>query len=321
MNILGSAPKTKLTILFSTLIGALMIFVYSHELIEFLTKFVDVRDTKLQREHVYLLLVAGATSIAMIVCVFLLLFIIINQELRVAHWRGQVQLLRAGTHTIDKLTNGHLNSIQNIHVLFEEFAEALTIAKGAQAPRTPHLGKFVNRVKDIFDIYSSTGQCAVCIKFFVFEDTVAARGSTKISTALRDDVSMLHRRQIDRNPALKEYDANNNTAFFELLAPQRDMRYFFCNNLKNLKDYQNANPHWRKYYNSAIVVPIKPSHGHVQESALGFLCVDSKSGQFNEDIAVDTLVLIATLLYNHLGLFQQQRQSNRAVNVKQELHT
>ena len=61
--------------------------------------------------------------------------------------------------------------------------------------------------------------------------------------------------------------------------------------------YCNSNPNWKKFYNSTLVAPIyvpDPLKGF-ERIPIGFLCVDSKRGTFNEDVHISTLQILAKL--------------------------
>lgn len=153
----------------------------------------------------------------------------------------------------------------------------------------------------IFDKLSSSGQSAVCIKLLKYNHDLDGFNGPYLWTAKRDDISALAREKIDHIPRLRRYAPDENKAFSDIMSRTTSRDYFFCNDLQAMREYFNTNPHWRDFYNAVVVVPIKPCRRDVQNSTIGFLCVDSLHGRMIEEMAVSALVLIAEILYLHIS--------------------
>jgi len=197
---------------------------------------------------------------------------------------------------LDKERRNLVVSVESLSTIFGEFSEQQDL----HGDRSPHLGLFVNNVKAIFDRLSDSGQSAVCIKLLEHDHERSESDGPYVWTAKRDDTSLLRRGKTDERPDLELYAPDNNKAFSDIMSRNVGKDWFFSNNLRAMSNYFNSNPHWRDFYNAAVVVPIKPCRADVLKSAIGFLCVDSLHGTFNEDVAVAILMLVAEMLYRHL---------------------
>ena len=165
------------------------------------------------------------------------------------------------------------------------------------------LAELVERTRAIFETMIKE-RCAVCIKsIFELDGTEnelraldAGPGRVFVHTLLRDRESHHNRR--GSNPAY--YSVKDNTAFEQILDRKEPNNYFIENNLEALAQrngYRNSNPNWRKFYNATLVAPVyvlNPDDG-TERNAIGFLCVDTKRGIFNEDVHVSTLQILAKL--------------------------
>ena len=244
------------------------------------------------------LVVAGFLSIITMAAIAVL-SIAYSQKIRKIR-RLSAALGQARSET-EAANRNHVASAENLNVIFSEFAKGLT---NGDELHTPHYGLFVNRVKDIADRLSSSGQSAACIKLLKFEHTLAQFDGPYLWTAKRDDISSIDRSKIDHQPGLRRYAPDENKAFSDIMSRRSARGYFASNDLQAMgNEYFNSNLRWRAFYNAAVVVPIKPCREDASRSAIGFLCVDSLHGTFREDVAVPTLVLIAEILYRHIRNF------------------
>lgn len=94
-----------------------------------------------------------------------------------------------------------------------------------------------------------------------------------VITAFRDPGTFEHLRE--REVGAKIYDIDKNTAFIHIIKEKKDK--FANDNLKELGDaYLNENNDWEKYYNSAIVVPIRYYNKETDHYLyFGLLAIDS----------------------------------------------
>lgn len=107
-----------------------------------------------------------------------------------------------------------------------------------------------------------------------------------VITAFRDSYTYVNDRE-EREVSERLFNVDRNTAFHNIIVEGAD--YFIDNNLINLgSTYLNENPHWNKFYNSTLVVPIKYKlQGQSNTSYFGFIAADSKNIEqlpiFNKD--------------------------------------
>ncbi len=119
-----------------------------------------------------------------------------------------------------------------------------------------------------------------------------------IHTFWRDSVSERLRSVSDKTPdgSQHSYLISENTAFQLIVDPNHKQSTFFCNDLNNYPDYNNSNPKWTEYYNSAGVVPISLSKDK-KRKIVGFLCVDGFSQNFENTVIKEVLCSYGDLLY------------------------
>lgn len=148
----------------------------------------------------------------------------------------------------------------------------------------------------IFTAYTGN-QCACCIKLFggyAAYETSGNYETDDISTLLRDDASKVHRSYYDE----EVYKYHKNSAFWSIMDDPNADEYFFSNDLEALGDnYDNDHKGWRKHYNATAVFPIKPPDKLARDNAIGFLCVDNFTGNFDDDYTKHILATIANTLY------------------------
>ena len=116
-----------------------------------------------------------------------------------------------------------------------------------------------------------------------------------------------------------EVNTGQNTAFDEALMPDTTghITHFFSGDLKKHKHYINQRPHWEKYYQSAIVVPIRCMgvEGKSVREDIGFLCVDTNSrNRLNNNHHVTMMAALADQMYNFMSLMR----GKYTVSLKEE---
>lgn len=284
-------PDTKAPKLFGAILSAVALGVYILTLGGIFSRYLPIGSLSFNSQEFAFIWTVIVSNILLIFIVSYFLFSLVRAQFKAMYWYQEHRRILEGIDTVSKAKVVHCKFVQHAHSLYSTYIEAQL-----GQITTPRLGLWVNQLKSTFDQYSSSGQCAVSIKLFEAERD----SSRKLKTAVRDDVSKLIRSRTDRSPRLSLYDANENTAFVEIMSPAHE-DWFICNDLAALGDaYQNSNPRWHRYYNSTIVAPIKPVNGDVNKTTVGFICVDSKKGIFDQDVSVLTLVFFCNLLYDHL---------------------
>lgn len=114
------------------------------------------------------------------------------------------------------------------------------------------------------------------VDWFSLSQEEAEKVKTKedwIITASRDSYTL--NQHPDRELGLSVYDIWENTAFRRVVKDGE--RCFFHNELQSLGTaYENQNRDWKKYYNAAIVVPIRYQRvDRKRYKCYGLLCADS----------------------------------------------
>lgn len=146
-------------------------------------------------------------------------------------------------------------------------------------------------------------QCATCIKIIK---------NNKVKTFYRDPMSYRMRQGADHKddkPFI--YDISDNYAFKIIADPTIKETAFICDNLKDLKPYENRNPKWSNLYNATAVIPIEISEledssanksltkrSKTKKNIIGFLCVDNLKGGFESRELKDFLAGFGDLLFN-----------------------
>ena len=175
---------------------------------------------------------------------------------------------------------------------------------------------FLDTAKQVFGYYCG-GKCATCIKM-IESDGISQR----VFTLARDTQSDFERGHVDNVEFLSSYDISSNTAFREIYDDGGSLlSHFFCNDLRALAakgEYQNNNPEWSKHYNAAGVVPIKPANVRINSSTIGFLCVDTLSGEFPKGVSISTLQTLAALLYIYFSGKTARNLREQAVETGME---
>ncbi len=154
----------------------------------------------------------------------------------------------------------------------------------------------LNEIARFYGTYTGR-ECHVSLKTFELGTAVSSR----LTTFARDNWhTPVGRQQIDDDMASFEYSGN--TAFKSIIDDAR-CRFYVSNHL-NLRWlfglYHNKNPHWRKHYNSTLVLPIADQYDRDKltiDTVIGFLCVDNRGGGFDRGLAAFSGRFFARLLY------------------------
>lgn len=155
-----------------------------------------------------------------------------------------------------------------------------------------YLERVANRICTMADLYTGR-KCSVNLKIFTPH-------SAGVRTFARDESTTDPRRTVDINFENSTRRYEKNTPFKKIIEDP-EIHHFISNNL--LRDARSgryineANPDWKKFYRKCMVIPISRHLPPERESdILGFICIDSKKGNFYEDYFLDVMIIIARLL-------------------------
>lgn len=133
-------------------------------------------------------------------------------------------------------------------------------------------------------------EVSACVKIINPNDNLTFDSAT-VSTFCRSSNSNPERFILDETYLEVEY-IKDNTIYNEIVSPGRsqgsfyecDLREYVRSLEKKGEKFLNTNPEWQKYYESAVVVPIRFLNRRSPKDTdqdsytlLGFLCVDSMS--------------------------------------------
>lgn len=154
------------------------------------------------------------------------------------------------------------------------------------------LQSLVEKTRDMFEDYVQR-TCAVSIKVLV----AGEHGRPYIQTYLRDGQSARLR---SRAGSPHVYPIGLHSPFFDIVAGQTEGDVFLENDLVLAEEagaYLNGNPSWKRLYRAALVVPIKHPDGAANENIVGFLCIDSLKGRFDEVACVSMAKIVANCVF------------------------
>lgn len=170
------------------------------------------------------------------------------------------------------------------------------------------LNHLIDETRAMFEDHT-THACSVSIKLLALTDGQMP----KIKTYARDRKSSLRRQGM--YPQGEPYPISDHSPFVEIIGGSRPGDFFVSNNLRADEGegkYKNGNPHWRKLYNSTLIVPIKEPDVVASQNILGFLCVDSMNARFDQTTSVYLAQIIANTIFyviSSLSHFEQLRSS------------
>lgn len=172
----------------------------------------------------------------------------------------------------------------------------------------------LTNVERIFSEYTGH-DCAACIKLFLDRDpftkmttkdhdpsldtkTSDAKNrdtKTLIMTLLRDNACAIDRKA--KSDPHEPYEYYRNLAFTWIRDQENKENFFVSNDLKNMIEYVSGRKGWEIDYNATAVVPINDPSSKLNTTIIGFLCVDNKFGEFDDEFTVNTLSIFANTLY------------------------
>ena len=155
----------------------------------------------------------------------------------------------------------------------------------------------VNNTKDLFDKLTGSNT-SVCIKLI---NGFADENDPIIATLIRDTRSYRYRRS-NESLATLDFLWHENTAFKTILSNSYPNSYYASNDLAKESGYVNINQNWQRFYKSTLVCPIRlgisdECNNNLDESVIGFICVDNMEGGLDESACIDALSSIADSLY------------------------
>jgi hypothetical protein len=188
-----------------------------------------------------------------------------------------------------------------------------------------------NVIEDVLTIYVNmysvltSSRCRMCLKLVEFTTNHVTPDGISVFALARDKLSATENREHDKKRKARRIDTiNDNSDFLSLW--EKGNRYFFCNDLRELQDYETTsvnywrnvegNPNrnlidksWVLPYFSTIVWPIKQEvneqFGIETPKVLGFVCVDSRvPSAFEEQLDAPLGNLLASTLYPILDLYK-----------------
>jgi hypothetical protein len=166
------------------------------------------------------------------------------------------------------------------------------------------LGFLSDETRHMFDEFVSR-PCGVSIKLLRPSD----EGRPTIQTYMRDSKSRFERDRTyrDENP----YPLEDHSPFVDILTAESGLDYYMNNDLTVAAEagaYRNSHAGWAKFYNATLIVPIQNPSEPARDDLLGFLCIDTLRGEFDDTTClymariVANNVFIAVLELSILGL-------------------
>jgi hypothetical protein len=185
---------------------------------------------------------------------------------------------------------------------------------GVQASRSQHVRTVTSsmiREHAIFlcgrvsEMFGSLLQCDCHTSLKSFDPATGL-----VATRARD--ALMHNRdrgQIDE--ALVSFSYKENTAFSTILDDPNSYMYI-SNYLKcasRMGRYLNRNADWRNYYSATVVLPVTLHRNKVmikQDTVIGFLCVDTRTGKFNRKTSRAIILLFVVMMHSMMLLLGEQ---------------
>lgn len=168
-----------------------------------------------------------------------------------------------------------------------------------------YLRFLVDETRAIFEDYT-THPCSVSIKLLVPSD----EGVPSVKTYLRDKRSELNR--IGPYPPGGLYPYSDHSPFVGIISGGAG-NYFLSNDLRAAEKegrYRNGNPHWRKLYNSTLIVAIQEPDVFASENMLGFLCIDSMTAKFDDQSSLYIARIVAHTIFYVISVLSQLEQKH-----------
>ena len=156
----------------------------------------------------------------------------------------------------------------------------------------------------ISQIYSKLigKDCVATVKLL----TKDSNGTLYVTTYTRSENDCMRDKS---KPKRFEVNTGQNTAFDQALMTDTtgNITHFYSGDLRKHKHYFNQRPCWEKFYQSAIIVPIRclgvESKKHRDD--IGFLCIDTKSrNRLNNNHHIVILAVLSDQIYNFMSLMR-----------------
>jgi hypothetical protein len=207
-------------------------------------------------------------------------------------------------------------SVGTIHKINHDYRDILSKMFGGEEPITDERVKIQNErdtlqavCQALAKMYNSFTHvdCMVTVKLITKDN----HGRLSCGTYVRSEINC----ERDRfHPGTFVINAGENTAFDEALRFSRGrVSHFFSPDLAKIAKeggYRNQRYNWERFYNSAIVVPIRyinPAKADTPDASddIGFLCVDTKSAyRLNDGYHLQYLAAFADQMYNFMSLMR-----------------
>jgi len=166
-------------------------------------------------------------------------------------------------------------------------------------------------IKAVFDELSNDS-CSVAIKILISKKGESFE-NYKLKTLARENGINIDRKKME----VGLHPVNKNTAYLNILNPENHENYFASDNLAKLKIYENSDKNWNEFYNATIVSPIRIEVGEHETNkgrykvygVPGFICVENKKGNLDNEISHQVLACLADSLYHHFRLFNELTQA------------
>jgi hypothetical protein len=180
-----------------------------------------------------------------------------------------------------------------------------------EATERDTLAMVCQRISDMFTLLTGE-KCMATVKLIYVEDEAGGRQRSYCGTLARSELNC------ERDRILMKYEigTGKNTAFDTARrAEVHGIAHFFSPDLEKDADeekYYNERVDWKRFYRSAIVVPIRymqydalGTNNEVVE--LGFLAVDTMAtNKLNGDYHVQHLAALADQMFNFMSLMREK---------------
>jgi hypothetical protein len=161
-----------------------------------------------------------------------------------------------------------------------------------------NLREIVNKTAEIFEDYTGS-KCAACIR--VPRDD---NGRALNLIFIRDSTSAAERINVDR----RKYEIEENTAPYFIVLKKGPV--YVCDDLQRAQaagEYENPAEGWERRYNATLVSGIfEPGKEDASNDLLGFLCVDNKTGGFENEACIRHITelswRLSVMLYRYKSL-------------------
>ncbi len=160
---------------------------------------------------------------------------------------------------------------------------------------------FLVNLKEYLDVITED-DCSICIKL-VKDD--------KVKTLFRDPYNYYYRQRSDFSQDGSQFifKITENYAFKLISDKSCKETFFACDNLRDHREYFNANPDWRNLYNATMVVPIQANlTGEKLKREyyiIGFLCCDNFEGGFENKEIKNLIASAGDLMFSLLHIYDR----------------